>query len=110
MDPVLITAARTSRTDAIRAKQRHYLVTMAFRTVSFVLAIVLFVNGFKWAAIGLIVISLLVPLVAVVIANDSARPAGGDPDFYDAATDTRVQLGDRHPAGDQPTGARASKP
>jgi hypothetical protein len=53
---------------------------------------------------------LLVPLVAVVIANDSARPAGGDPDFYDAATDTRVQLGDRHPAGDQPTGARASKP
>lgn len=81
-DAVLVTAARSSRRRLIEDRQRRYLVTMSLRSLSFVAAIVVYGLGQPWAAAGILVISLVAPLVAVVAANNHARPDEGSAEFY----------------------------
>jgi hypothetical protein len=64
-DVFQITGAPRALTDDVRDRQRRYLISMSIRTVCFVLAIV--VSG--WMRWALLVGALVLPYVAVVIAN-----------------------------------------
>jgi len=66
-DPVRITTAASNRADDIAARQRRYVLSMGIRTVCFVAAVV--ADG--WLRWALIVAALLLPYVAVVMANNS---------------------------------------
>ncbi len=89
---VRITTAATSREDEINARQRRYLLSMGLRTVCFVAAIV--VDG--WLRWVLVAAALILPYVAVVMANNSATKSDGfallDGDYgrpmLDSATDS----------------------
>jgi hypothetical protein len=64
--PVRITTAAASRDDDIRMRQRRYLISMGIRTVCFVAAVIVGHGVAMWL---LIVAALLLPYVAVVMAN-----------------------------------------
>jgi hypothetical protein len=78
--PVRITSARTSHSDDLRGRQNRYLLSMAIRTACVVLAVV-FDGYLRW---GFIVGAVLLPYVAVVMANAGAKtdPEGPEP-FHD---------------------------
>ncbi|WP_338675739.1 DUF3099 domain-containing protein [Streptomyces sp. SCSIO 30461] len=63
-----ITGARQGLTDDVRGRQRRYVISMAVRTVSVVLAAVLW-NIERHVAIVALVLGALLPYIAVVIAN-----------------------------------------
>jgi hypothetical protein len=89
---VLVTGARSSRRQLIDDRQRKYLVTMSVRSLSFVLAVVLYLLHLKWAAAGVLGLSLLAPIFAVVAANNHVRPNEGSADFYAGGSDAQPQL------------------
>jgi hypothetical protein len=77
--PVNITSARSGRSDDIRRRQARYLVSMAIRTVCFVLAVVLS-GPLRWVMVGG---AFVLPYFAVVVANaadgrESVGPASFD--------------------------------
>ncbi|MFG2559710.1 DUF3099 domain-containing protein [Streptomyces sp. NPDC048496] len=63
-----ITGARQSLADDVRGRQRRYVISMSVRTVSVILAAVLW-NIERPVAIVALVLGALLPYVAVVIAN-----------------------------------------
>lgn len=68
-----ITGVRRSLTEDIRSRQTRYLVSMAVRTICFVLAIV--TTG--WLRAIFFAAAIVLPYVAVVVANagrDTAEP------------------------------------
>lgn len=65
-DAVRITTASSSRNADIAARQRRYVISMAIRTVCFVAAVVVGPGWLRWV---LVVAALLLPYVAVVMAN-----------------------------------------
>jgi hypothetical protein len=65
-DAVRITTAAASRNEDIRGRQRRYLISMGIRTVCFVAAVIVGQGVVMWI---LIVAALLLPYVAVVMAN-----------------------------------------
>lgn len=69
---VRITTAPTSLHDDIAVRQRRYIVSMLIRTVCFVGAIVAALAGAGWLWPILIVAALLLPYLAVVMANAAA--------------------------------------
>ena len=73
-DAVRITTANRSSADDIAARQRRYLLAMGFRTVCFVAAI--FVT-LTWARVVLITAALVLPYVAVVMANAGSSKSDG---------------------------------
>jgi hypothetical protein len=66
--PVLITEAAPSRDDQYAARKRKYMIMMGMRIPCLILAWVFI--GTPWLAIGFVVISIPLPWVAVLIAND----------------------------------------
>jgi hypothetical protein len=68
-EAVRITTAAASRNADISARQKRYLLSMGLRTVCFVGAIVASMVGIHWLWPILIVAALLLPYVAVVMAN-----------------------------------------
>jgi hypothetical protein len=64
--PVRITTAAASRDEDIRRRQRRYVLSMGFRTVCFVAAVIIGEGVIMWV---LIVAALILPYVAVVMAN-----------------------------------------
>jgi len=78
-----------SRQEDIRVRQRKYLQ-----------AVVLFLVGLRWVAIGLLAISLLAPMVGVIIANNHARSPEGHPEAYRPEHDEAVPAIDRGPTID----------
>ena len=68
-DAVRITTAAESRNADIAARQRRYLLSMGLRTLCFVGAIVASLAGIHWLWPILIVAALVLPYVAVVMAN-----------------------------------------
>ena len=66
-EAVRITTAASSRADDIAARQRRYVLSMGIRTVCFVAAVV--ADG--WPRWLLVVAALLLPYVAVVMANNT---------------------------------------
>ncbi len=83
---IRITTASSSVREDIAARQRRYVFSMAVRTVCFVAAIV--TDGvLRWV---LVAAALILPYVAVVMANASSTKSDGF-DLNDELTD-RPQL------------------
>jgi hypothetical protein len=76
-DAVRITTAATSRNADIAARQKRYLLSMSLRTICFVGAIVASLAGIHWLWPILIVGALVLPYVAVVMANAAAPREDG---------------------------------
>src|SRR3954469_24080468 len=68
-EAVRITSAAASRNDDIATRQKRYLFSMAIRTLCFVGAIIASLAGVHWLWPILIVGAVLLPYVAVVMAN-----------------------------------------
>ena len=67
-EAVRITTAAPSKAEEIAARQRRYLFSMGIRTACFIGAVAVGDNWLRWA---LIVAAILLPYVAVVMANVS---------------------------------------
>jgi len=79
-EPVLVTTAPVSPGDERRTRERRYLITMAVRVVAFVVAIV-FATG--WIRVIAVILALVLPWVAVVLANAGpTRGAAETPSLY----------------------------
>jgi len=81
--PVLITSAADPRHVDIRRREGQYLFWMGFRVLCFVLAVVLFHGWIRFVAI---VVALIIPWVAVVVANGGPAPSRRRPAGYQAAS------------------------
>ncbi|WP_207839187.1 DUF3099 domain-containing protein [Williamsia soli] len=89
----LITEAQTSLEEQHRARVRKYLTLMAFRVPALVLAGIIYgatQNGFL--ALGVIILSIPIPWVAVLIANDRPPRAKGEVPHYKYGTERTNQL------------------
>lgn len=70
-DPVLITGAKPSFEAEFAARKKRYSIIMAFRIPCLVLAGVFGIAfSLPWVAVAFIVLSVPLPWVAVLIAND----------------------------------------
>jgi DUF3099 family protein len=89
-EAVRITSASRSHSEDVRGRTRRYLISMGIRTVCFVLSVVSIGHWFMWA---FLVGALVLPYVAVVMANTGAGP---DPEgtYHSYDPDLRA-LGDR---------------
>jgi uncharacterized membrane protein YfcA len=74
---VRITTASSSRRDDIAARQRRYVLSMGIRTICFVAAIVSALAGIGWLWPIFIAAALILPYVAVVMANAAASRSDG---------------------------------
>jgi hypothetical protein len=81
---VRITGARIGLTEDVRGRQRRYIISMSVRTVSFILFVALWnvSRPVGWIAL---VLGLLLPYVAVVIANAGRENAPGLPSSFVSA-------------------------
>lgn len=84
-DAVRITTAAPSRREEIAARQRRYLYSMAVRTACVIGAVVVGPGILRWV---LIAGAVLLPYVAVVMANATDRRIGDD-DLPSAQSTTR---------------------
>lgn len=67
-DPVLITDAARSYEEEFKARKRRYAVMMGMRLPCMILAAVFYQT--PWLAVSLLVLSIPLPWMAVLIAND----------------------------------------
>jgi hypothetical protein len=106
-EPVRITTAATSPRADIAARQRRYLLSMSIRSLCFVGAIVAALAGIGWLWPILIAAALVLPYVAVVMANNSAHGSDG----FDLL-DTRYHANELGPgpAGASPQGGPSDRP
>ncbi|MEW1612036.1 MULTISPECIES: DUF3099 domain-containing protein [unclassified Streptomyces] len=79
-----ITGARQGLADDVRGRQRRYVISMSVRTVSVVLAAVLW-NVERHVAIVALALGVLLPYVAVVIANAGRENVPSLPSTFVAA-------------------------
>ncbi|MEU9142206.1 DUF3099 domain-containing protein [Streptomyces sp. NPDC048404] len=76
-----ITGARQSLDDDVRGRQRRYVISMSVRTVSVILAATLW-NVERPVALVALVLGILLPYVAVVIANAGRENAPSLPSTF----------------------------
>ncbi|MEU8824012.1 DUF3099 domain-containing protein [Streptomyces sp. NPDC048636] len=76
-----ITGARQGLADDVRGRQRRYVISMSVRTVSVVLAAVLW-NVERHVAIVALVLGVVLPYIAVVIANAGRENATSLPTSF----------------------------
>ncbi|MDQ0602890.1 hypothetical protein QF037_007235 [Streptomyces canus] len=76
-----ITGARQGLQDDVRGRQRRYVISMAVRTASVILAVSLW-NVERHVAIVALVLGALLPYVAVVIANAGRENAPSLPSTF----------------------------
>jgi Protein of unknown function (DUF3099) len=67
-DPVLITDAPMSYEDQLAARKSRYKIMMGMRIPLMIMAAVFY--QIPWLAVGLLVLSIPLPWMAVLIAND----------------------------------------
>ncbi|MDQ2722935.1 MAG: DUF3099 domain-containing protein [Actinomycetota bacterium] len=71
-DTVLITAAQRSYDEQHHDRVRKYTILMAFRIPALVIAAIVYsATQSPWVPLGIIVLSIPLPWMAVLIANDS---------------------------------------
>ncbi|MDG4532511.1 DUF3099 domain-containing protein [Streptomyces sp. AV19] len=63
-----ITGARQGLKEDVRGRERRYVISMGIRTLAVILTVVLW-NVERHIALGTLVLGMLLPYVAVVIAN-----------------------------------------
>ncbi|MFJ2817641.1 DUF3099 domain-containing protein [Streptomyces sp. NPDC087294] len=95
-----ITGARTGLDEDVRGRQRRYIISMLIRTLSVILATTLW-NVERHVAVVALALGMLLPYVAVVIANAGRENAPGLPSTFVTAP-TRPML-----AGSGPDDGRA---
>jgi Protein of unknown function (DUF3099) len=88
--PMLVTTAAKSPVQERRERERRYLLTMGFRVLCFIAAIVLFAAGLRSLGFIAAAASLVLPWVAVVVANAGPKRTGGVPSLY--AAEPRKEL------------------
>ncbi|WP_171171386.1 DUF3099 domain-containing protein [Streptomyces sp. I05A-00742] len=76
-----ITGARQGLADDVRGRQRRYVISMGIRTISVVLTVVLW-NVERYVALGTLALGLLLPYIAVVIANAGRENAPSLPGTF----------------------------
>ena len=76
-----ITGARQGLQDDVRGRQRRYVISMSVRTVAVILATTLW-NVERHVAVVALVLGLVQPYVAVVIANAGRENAPGLPSTF----------------------------
>jgi hypothetical protein len=107
-EPVLITTAPKSPRQEQRERERRYLLTMGARVVCFVMAIVLFGLGLRVLAGFAVAGSLILPWIAVIVANGGPKPEPvGKPSLYAARRLHELESGRpdherRRPGDDDP--------
>ena len=72
--PVRITTAATSHHEDIANRQRRYVISMTIRTLCFVGAVAVGPGWLRWV---LVAGAVLLPYVAVVLANSESRRDDG---------------------------------
>jgi Flp pilus assembly protein TadB len=78
--PVLVTTAGRSPQQDRRDRERRYLITMGFRVVAFVVALVV-TKG--WIRVVAIAAALILPWIAVILANSGpVRRPPEQPSLY----------------------------
>jgi hypothetical protein len=77
-EPVRITTASRSHRQDIGGRQRRYLISMAIRTLCFILTVLFVGHWYTWVFLAG---AVFLPYVAVVLANSSAAPDPPGPDF-----------------------------
>lgn len=76
-----ITGARQGLAEDVRGRQRRYVISMSVRTVSWILAAVLW-NVERHVAIVALVLGILLPYISVVIANAGRENAPSLPSTF----------------------------
>ncbi|WP_445400107.1 DUF3099 domain-containing protein [Streptomyces sp. LE64] len=76
-----ITGARQGLTEDVRRRQRRYVISMSVRTVSFVLGAALW-DVQRYVAIVALVLGMVLPYIAVVIANAGRENAPSLPSIF----------------------------
>jgi hypothetical protein len=76
-EAVRITSAAASPNDDIASRQKRYLLSMGLRTVCFIGAIIASLLGIHWLWPILIVGAVVLPYVAVVMANAASTKVDG---------------------------------
>ena len=76
-----ITGARTGLQEDVRGRQRRYVISMSVRTLSVILAATLW-NVERHVAIVALVLGLVLPYIAVVIANAGRENAPSLPSTF----------------------------
>lgn len=76
-----ITGARQGLAEDVRGRQRRYVISMSVRTLSVILTVVLW-NVERPVAIVTLVLGVLLPYVAVVIANAGRENAPSLPSTF----------------------------
>jgi hypothetical protein len=101
-----ITGARQGLDEDIRGRQRRYVISMSVRTISVILAVVLW-NVARPVAVVALVLGFVLPYVAVVIANAGRENAPPSPSTF-VPTPSRPKLTAHvHSTGaDQPSAPR----
>jgi hypothetical protein len=79
-DPILITDAARSYEDELAARKSRYKVMMLMRIPLMVLAA--FFYTIPWLAVTLLVLSIPLPWMAVLIANDRLPKKAEDPNRF----------------------------
>ncbi|MBT2395057.1 DUF3099 domain-containing protein [Streptomyces sp. ISL-100] len=103
-----ITGARQGLADDVRRRQRRYVISMSIRTVAVILAAVLW-DVERHVAIVALALGLILPYIAVVIANGGRENAPSLPSAY-IPTPVRPALErSAEPAAEEP-GPEASGP
>jgi len=76
-EAIRITTASSSLEDDIRTRQRRYLTAMLIRVVCFAGAVIAGVAGLHWLWPVLILLALVLPYIAVVMANAAHTKGDG---------------------------------
>ena len=88
-EPVLITEAAPSLSEQHAARKRRYVLTMAVRAVSLVLAAVFY--QILWLAIIFAVLGTVLPWIAVLMANDRPPKKRQDMRGYTPRPDRQLE-------------------
>ena len=101
-----ITGARQGLADDVRGRQRRYIISMSVRTLSVILAATLW-NVERHVAVVALALGILLPYVAVVIANAGRENAPSLPSTFVTAP-TRPMLA--APRAERRRGIRPGRP
>lgn len=94
--PVLITEAQQSVEDQHKARVRKYMFIMSFRIPALVLAAISYSMWMNpWIAMAIVGVSIPLPWMAVLIANDRPPRTKDEMSRYDYRTVEHAQLESR---------------
>jgi len=81
--PIRITTAQSSRNEDIAARQKRYILSMSIRSVCFIGAVIAGLTHVNWLWPILIAGAIVLPYIAVVMAN-AANTKGDGFDLLDS--------------------------